>query len=228
MGLDALELMMEIETGFGVTFREDEWAAWETVGGIVAVLRSRARVRAQENCPSLIAFLRLRALIRRTLSKPTLRIRPRDRWTTLLGPRERRQVWAALPELLGTPVPGLHRPIWLRFDLLMATLALIVLAGRWCLGNPNADVFAVVLMAIIVTSLYVGTLPLRTEPPRRLRTVGCVVAAIVRTRSAGRSFAWASDAEVLAQLRPILARVLNVDEAEITLDARLVEDLGMA
>src|SRR5258708_7600361 len=111
MGMDGLELIMEVEEHFGITIKDSEVERIRTVGDLVALIRSRIVAATIVTCPTLPAFLAIRRLVRDVANDNRLRVRPRDEVIALLSPRLRRRLWRRLPELLGSAPMLLVRPL---------------------------------------------------------------------------------------------------------------------
>ena len=78
MGLDGVELVMEVEDHFGITIQESTAEGFRTVGDLVSLIHERLTNAQRTYCASLPAFLKLRATIRESSGNGSLRIRPRD------------------------------------------------------------------------------------------------------------------------------------------------------
>jgi hypothetical protein len=111
MGLDIVELLMEIEERFGTTIPDERAARIYTVGELYNYLVGQKRRYAPIPCPSSRAFYHLRRTLVGELGLERDRVRPAARLSDLF-PRESRQTtWPRLAAALGlTDLPELDRP----------------------------------------------------------------------------------------------------------------------
>ena len=83
MGLDIAEMVMEIEDRFGIQIADDEGISLKTAGElrdyVIAQLKRRGQVNEED------VWLKLVEIIRRTLQRPKLEIRPESRFFEDLG-----------------------------------------------------------------------------------------------------------------------------------------------
>ena len=126
MGLDFVEIVMEVEETFGMKFRSNEFGTIKTVGDFVSLIRSRIVAVDTVVCPSLSWFLQLRSLIREVTGKPDLHIRPSHRLRSTLSSHETRRLWHLIQERYGIypdtlRLPRFHRNLWL-----LITLAILI------------------------------------------------------------------------------------------------------
>ncbi len=126
MGLDFVEIVMEVEETFGMTFRSDEFGSIKTVGDFVSLIRSRIAAADTVACPSLSQFLRLRSLVREVAGKPELRIRPSHRLQSTLSNDEIRGLWQSMHERLGIYPDTLRLPRYLRNSGLLSAFAILI------------------------------------------------------------------------------------------------------
>lgn len=228
MGLDGVQLAMEIEEEFGITIPDSVYSELRTVGDLVNFCFERIHPSKTVSCPSLASFLKLRKLVRDVSKDPELRIRPRDNIEDCLSEADRKQLWRRLPELLKTTPPALRRPLWLR-----KTLVLIVL-GFWvylmALTPPwHIEVLILILCITIILSiiLHWSTLGLRTRTPDGYKTFGEITKRMVGLTIATNPPTDQEYDSVFAIVKRIIMDVLGVDDDEVIPTARFIEDLRM-
>jgi acyl carrier protein len=226
MGLDGVEIVMDVEDHFGVSLRDTELADVRTVGDLVALVQDRIAATHREPCPTLSAFLLLRKTTREILADDAARLWPRDAVRTHLSPGQRRTLWNRLSELMGRPL-SLRRPKLLRQLLVAVSIALLVVAylvasavdvRTW----PLTFLFAV--GAIIV--LHLSTTRFRSVPPEGWMRFGDIATKIAGLKVATRMVHLQTDEEILSEMRPLLVRILGVRETAIVPTARFIEDLA--
>src|SRR5688572_811019 len=125
MGLDAVEIVMEVEDKFAVSIRDDEASKIVTVGDLENLVIARINARQLNTCPTLSAFLRIRSDIRQLIPDASARIRPRQQIASAIPRHKRRIFWKQIEKRLGTYPPPLRRPFLVRALLAIATILFI-------------------------------------------------------------------------------------------------------
>jgi len=229
MGMDSVYIVMDVEDHFGIHIRDEEGHSVRTVGDLVAVIQNHIRIAQAEPCLSLRAFFQLRVSVREAAHNDSLRIRPRDRVSHVLNVKERRALWAALPALLGSFPNGLRLSGASRLLAYLAFFisAYFIVKNLLVLGVEFLPLamFALslpILLLIAVASRF------RTSPPAGWATFGELTQHIVASIAATKLLDLKSEAEILAELRPIIAEALGIAPQTIELQSRFVEDLGMS
>ncbi|MBB3207172.1 acyl carrier protein [Rhodopirellula rubra] len=224
MGLDAVEILMDVEDHFGITIRSTESERVRTVGDLVAVIQKRIDATRSAVCPSLASFFNLRRRVREIAADDGLRIRTRTRVVDVLNPSQRRQLWSWLGDLQDASPRALRRPPWLR-KLLVVAVLLLFLFAMWSAFTVNTDILP--LAAMGSWFLHSATVGFRQVPPDGLSTFGALARYATQTEFATKHLNLNTAEDVLAELRPVLVDALGVDASEIVLTARFIEDLGM-
>lgn len=228
MGLDAIEIVMDVEEHFGITIQDAEAEQIRTVGQFVALLHDRVSAAHETPCPTLPAFLKLRTLLRDITGNDTFRMRPCQLIADRLNATYRRHLWGRLPELLGSPPHALRRPKTLRRILSISTIALLGIALYSAAAIDFS--FAPLTLAIAafgIFGLHIVTVSFRTFPPDDWVTFGDVTTKIVGTTSATKHLQLRTVDDILNELRPLIVQALGVDADEVFPNARFVEDLGV-
>ena len=228
MGLDSVEIVMDVEDHFGITIQDAETEHVRTVADLVALIQGRISAANEVYCPSLPAFLKLRTTVRGAIGDEVFRIRPRQRIADRLSAPQRLQLWKRLPEMLGSPPRDLCRPLLLR-QMLCALV--VVLLGSALLVGVAIDIRSlpatIAIAGFCTFLLHIVTVPFRTVPPTEWVTFGDVTAKIVGVTSATKQRQPRSADDILCKLRPLIVDVLGVDGDEVVPGARFIEDLGV-
>ena len=95
MGLDAVEIVMDVEDHFGILIQNTEAERIRTVGDLVALIQSRIEAAHLATCPTLSSFLLLRTTVREIVSDKSMRVRNATRVVDILTPSQRRTLWGA-------------------------------------------------------------------------------------------------------------------------------------
>ena len=228
MGLDAVEIVMDVEDHFGISIQNSEAERVRTVADLVALIQSRVDAAHLAACPTLASFLRLRSTVREIAKDDTLRIRTRTRVVDVLDRSQRRSLWKHMKIMLGSAPPGLRRsPAQRRLFVILVlgtvAFAVVVAAAIDFAILPLTLAFA----AIIMLLLHIGTVPSCMYPPDKLSTFGALARRIAGVTVATKQLHLDSVDAILDELRPIVVDNLGVDASEVVLEARLIEDLGM-
>lgn len=239
MGLDGIEILLEVEETFGIRILDEEAARIRTVGDLYArVLQDLATMREKRGesfCASASAFYALRRGFTRALSLPREMVLPSALTSTLLGWRHRRANWHRIGTSAEVQLPSLRRPRWLVWPLLGAVCGVALRAGWWMRNNdaPMADSIGLCVAVLIVLAMisFIATRPVAVKVPRGCEKVGGLAQEVARSNYGTlvvRMGRIPGPAEVWVSLRDLLAKQLGVPAERVTPEARLIEDLGMA
>jgi len=120
MGLDTVELVMELEDAFSLAMPDEDAEKIQTIGDTVSYIVGRLRLMSPAplgHCHTSRAFYRLRREMHRQLGVPRRQIMPRSRIGELVRSNAARSRWnnvAAACNLEGEPrglfLPGFPRP----------------------------------------------------------------------------------------------------------------------
>jgi acyl carrier protein len=230
MGLDTVDLVLEVEHRFGVQLRDAECSEVRTVADLAALVIGKLPRRA-EPCPTASTFYELR---QRLLSNPTVqlqRIGPRTRLTEVF-PRGLRSTWRQLrkheprvPRLVVSP--GLDRMLlWVMGVAFFASV--LVVSVAWARMGTGVGVVAVVA-AVLVMSIVIR-LPeaIGWRLPQEVETVGDLVRIIAPLDwpRGGAGARLLMQHRVLEEVREITSRELGVPLEKVKPESEFVKDLG--
>ncbi len=131
MGMDVIELVMEVEDKFGIKIEDEEYELLPTVQDLHdLIVRKRRQISGKSRkanrvepttCLSLVAFVGLRRALVNLFDVPRNRVRPGTNLDDVFPVELRLARWSELAgELageLGMTLPMLARPRWLRLIL---------------------------------------------------------------------------------------------------------------
>ena len=231
MGLEMVELVMEVEERFGVRLPEIDAYGMRTLGDLHEVLVQQSGRRKRPDCPTRTVFYRLRGALGHVLGIEAHELRPSTAVLPLLGTWRRGRTWRRVQRRLEWKLPPLEGRAgqgvalgWVGSSA-GAFLAVTVLSGDLCTaaGAGLVAMLPGVLLGYIVGVLWIPTLP---SP---LRTAGDVARAVVALNRGefhtGRETPSADD-PVWNQLCDIVAEQFRVRPESLHADTRFVEDLG--
>ena len=231
MGLDTVELVMEIEEAFDISIPDDRASEMLTVGDLYEFLLEKTAdsTLKSSTCLTAVAFYDLRRQLR-SLGLSHLEIRPKtqlDRVIPLIG---RRTYWQNLSSRMDLRFPRLGRPSWLA--LLNCMLVAIVVSASF-LGfaqqNLVAGIFAAGVLGVISSVLLMFlTKPFAIYPASTCSTVRDLVTNLVAINynTLATRYSTRNPTDVWNALQLIVAEQLGVDRSVVVPHARLVQDLG--
>lgn len=227
MGLDGVEMIMEVEDEFGITIPDSEASAMRTVGDLVDLCLDRINKTKTMRCPTSPCFLALRKLVREIRNDSDLKILPGDNIESCLQTSDRQILWHRLPELLKTEPRQLRRPSWLRKTLVIVVLAfpiVLMTVLPWSAGMLMLIWFATFAFGLTVHKLTIG---FRTRTPKGYHTFADITKRMVGLQIATTPPVETDYESVFSIVKSIVSDQLGVDVEEVTPTARFVEDLGM-
>ena len=231
MGLDTVELVMEIEEAFDISIPDERASKMLTVGDVYEFLLEKTAdsTLKSSTCLTAVAFYDLRRQLR-SLGLSHLEIRPKtqlDRVIPLIG---RRTYWQNLSSRMDLRFPRLGRPSWLA--LLNCMLVAIVVSASF-LGfaqqNLVAGIFAAGVLGVISSVLLMFlTKPFAIYPASTCSTVRDLVTNLVAINynTLATRYSTRNPTDVWNALQLIVAEQLGVDRSVVVPHARLVQDLG--
>ncbi len=237
MGLDGVELVIEMEETFGIVIDDLDAEQIGTVGQAYRYILSKLELRPSAPCPSASIFYRLRLALMARSGADRRSIRPASRIGDFLPERGRREAWLGLRDELAMEMPRLEFGARLAIATwLLGLIPVLVLVATWgTLGEFSASLAAPVLVSSVVlglASLVGAGLALdrfATEIPQGCETIRGTVEAILgqgrlHQESDGRP--WSTD-EVWATLRALISEQLGVPREDVTEEKSFVDDFGM-
>jgi hypothetical protein len=108
MGLDAVEIFMEIEEEFGITIGDEEIPHFRTMGSLHDYLLEKCGMLKRADCPSRSAFYRLRRAVAEVCRVAPRELRPDTEVLPLIGRWHRGRTWRQIEMTLGLKLPELE------------------------------------------------------------------------------------------------------------------------
>lgn len=243
MGLDAVEIVMEMEEEFDLTIPDSEAQEIETVGDLYRYVLGRLGLDDDppatpvtlavpgEPCPNLVVFHRLRRSLMHACGIARGAVKPSADLADLLPIRRREENWRRLEQSLGVRLPWLAPN---EFDLGTRALCNGLLAIA-CATAYLAYAFdwTYILLASLLTIPLLWAYLSRPEPrefPDGFETVGAAVHTLAATRPnlLGRQRIRADDRAALSVWRricEIISEQLDVRMDQLTEETHFVRDL---
>jgi hypothetical protein len=198
MGLDIVELVMNIEETFGVVLPDEEAARLKTLGETHRWLLRQVGRQAAGPCLSGATFYRVRrALVE--IGVPRHAVRPRTEVNDLLPAENRRVLWRRFGQALRPLRPPQYIPgYWLFVSLAAMLLNFFGTVAFFLAGRPYvAAIFGTLVLTVLQLArwLFRVSAPLALSLPHSGTTVGNVVHGVLR-----HNYAAISDAVLPAQV----------------------------
>lgn len=245
MGLDGVEILMEVEDQFGIELSEKECSVYggATVGDLHADVLKRLREKGEldesgaAQCLTSAVFYRFRRALAEMFRVEPKRVRPSSALEGLVPRDKRRRNWRRLGRSVGLELPDLRRPA--AADRLVKMLAWLVLAGSaWLVFDPRfwpsagaiilGSVFAVALICLSTTPLAVNFQPSCATVRGLVEQIAVLneERLLQETRSPGTKSKWGPDS-VWLKIRSIVVEQLDVSWDKVKRETKFVQDLGV-
>lgn len=232
MGMDSVELVLELEDQFRVELPDAECAEVRTVADLAAVV-IRQLPRATAGCPTARRFRRLQDDVAAATGMNRRDLRPRTPIADVFPPDEQRRRWAEM-RARDQRVPRLTTTGTVDAWLLVATVALIV-AAIAVMVMAAAKLGAVPALLLGLLTIAAGTTVLRwvhahwaRKFPAGCHTLGDLARITMPPRIPTEPGARLSfEQDVLSRVRHIVAEQFGRSPEHVEPSHRLIEDLGM-
>ena len=229
MGLELVEIVMEVEETFGIIISDDDAPQIRTVGELHQYILESRRKENQRGCATGRVFRDIRRVLMETTSTPRRAIRPGTELKVILPPRNRRRVWKRLEQDVAGYVRKLRLPY--RLGPIITVLCLTAgIVGTAIIipqvGIGNALVLGVTAIVATLLLMFFVTRPFAIAFPQGVVTVGDLATATLPPGYEEAAKQQMTDEEVWDRLQRIVADILGVKVDDITPTARFVEVLG--
>jgi hypothetical protein len=227
MGLDLVELAMDVEETFGITISDEAGERLATPRLLIDYVHAQLQPHNAGVCLTQRAFHKLRRAAQEALGAQRAAIRPKVKWEALIPIHQRRVLWETIRVHVGSkPWPALHRSQGL---LAIIAAAAVLSAGAAFVVVPRGiGGVAMPLAGVTVWSLgMAATGSQRRHFDAETATVGGTadyLATYAPQTLKQDGEGWTRD-QVRETIHRLIRSRLNV--AEFTDDSRFVEDMGL-
>lgn len=239
MGLDVVELVMDIEDIFDITIPDDDYEKLRTVGDLHeyiierrpdmdASTTERSRV---DGCLSTFVFLKLRSALSTLVPLTRTDFRPHASLEQFIPRDNRRQLWDDLQQTTALHLPSLCLPgtIVLLLAIVVTTVTTIsMLLFLPHAGIPGSTFCALSLCLPLIVLGYKWSRPLACEFPWKRPTVRTLTEALIGGNYLTLSEqhgTWDGDA-IWHALVAIISHNLSVKPELVVPEASFIDDLG--
>ena len=229
MGLDAVEIIMEVEDAFGIQIEDSEAEKLLTPGQLIDLVLLKTSWVQPDACLTQRAFHRFRGFCVGAWGIQRNRIKPKSLLEELVPGPERPRFIDALGQSLRIATPALRRPQWL-IALLMgaATLSGLAVATVSIQLGVNFWIPALLTIPVIGYAGACATTHLRREFPNGFVTAGDLSRWVMSCKpdlAVPATTGWARQ-QVAERVKTIVIDQLGCAK-HYREDARFIEDLGL-
>ena len=231
MGLDTVELVMEIEEAFDISIPDDRAGNMLTVGDVYEfILEKTAGTSLKSStCLTSALFYDLRRHIR-SLGLSPADLRPKTSLDQAIPLARRRSSWHSLSCRMRLRFPRLGRPSWLALlNCLLVAIVLFVSFLSFAQQNFAIAIFASAALGVTSSAILLFiTKPLAVHPVSPCSTVRELVTCLVATNynTLATRYSTRNPTDIWNALQLIIAEQLGVDRSAVVPHARFVQDLG--
>jgi hypothetical protein len=232
MGLDSLEIVLEVEDTFGISIPDEDAARLTTVGMLYDYVLVHRFHGKQDACLTSMTFYKLRRGLMLVLQLPRNAIRVSTELTAII-PKRRRRTWRAIEKATGYRLPFLRRPRWVVTLATLATIGLGIVVPALLGLKPFGGGVIVAMVSICLLAFVFSRLTgvFAYELPPEVTTVGQLAKATLARNYQpilAESKTSASDAEVWDMLRRIIGEQMGFRTEQLTKETNFVKDLGVS
>ena len=232
MGLDAVEMVMEVEDAFDICIEDAEAANMTTPRHLIEAVQAKVARVEPSACLSQRAFNFLRRYLIEHRALPRSQIKPKEELAALIPTRQRKSFLRQLARDIGagSPPPSLVRPAWVKRSLVALCLGFGAYVGF--IFGADVENGCVLLVFVAGGSALVGvaaTKPFRTGFPVGLASVGDLALWVRKHKpdiANCSQRAWTRD-EIASRVREIVVAKLGCEKSYRE-DASFVRDLGLS
>jgi acyl carrier protein len=236
MGLDGVEILMEVEETFGIEIDDAAAESMRTPGDLIDAIMARTATADASVCLTQRAFYLVRKSLLRHLPLKRRDVTPASLMAGLAPKARRAQLMDQLATELGAgPLPPLGRPAWLRALLITLSVAAgfasVAALHRHTPIESWGVLFFVGAMVAAVTAFVAWAASSRacSEFPPELETAGMVARWVLAHKKdlAGPAQGHWTREQVAARVREIIITQLNC-ASTYREDASFEDDLGLS
>lgn len=230
MGIDTVELIMDVEESFGIKIPDDDAQRIVTVGDLFKFVKSHTELARTGTCLTAATFRDIRKGLR--LGGIQKRFGPSTPLVEIFPENSRRSFWAMLSRKTQLQLPNLVRPPWVVAANMVTTMcasiaiAFIVsergLAGFTFFATGITCLFIIGFLTSFVTTPFATRFATEFGTFRRLSERVLALNTIKLKNEHGPM----GPNDVWIILREIIVSQLGVDADEVTPNSSFVRDLG--
>ena len=233
MGLDGVEIVIEVEHTFGIRIEDAEAMRMATVGDVVRLVSAKRFAGRPHGCLSATAFRRLRRALQGALGIDRSAVRTDARLEAFLPLTRRRGDWPRVQAALGLSLPPLELSRPLATAIWCAATASGAASGGAAVLGGSGPLLAFALAGAaalgVAGALYASLRRRADRFAARHDTVRGLVGAIL-----SRHYGVLSDErqrwderELFGVIRDIVSQQLGIAPERVAPDSHFARDLGV-
>ncbi|MFT5303847.1 MAG: acyl carrier protein [Mariniblastus sp.] len=231
MGLDTVELVMEVEEIFDINISDERAQTIVNVGQLFdCIVEEFEQLSPTGTCLSASTFYSIKRGLE--AAGVTETFGPSTRLENVVPRKGRRSFWHRLSTNTNLKLPELIRPKWINLSATVITLVgSLWIAAEFSQSSYSGYVFAsygFVSLIVLGIGTYTLTIPLATCFQRdwgsfRGLSESVLVLNLDKLKNSEQKF---GSGDIFVVLKKIIVEQLGVDADEVTKDANFVSDLG--
>jgi acyl carrier protein len=226
MGLDGVELLMEIEDAFKISISDEEVGQAVTVGKLYQCVLDKIKVSTEERCSSQKSFYLLRAALRENLGIEAKSVTPRTTTENLFPKPDRRKLWSKISTNVPYKFPELtySSRIYALFSIACAISAYswIYLLSQSFFISCFLFIPVFILVYLLMKKIF---LPIKLTIPDTCETLGGMAKHILYHNI--DYFGTMNEQEIWGKLTFIISEQMGIDQEDIKPESNFVEDFGL-
>jgi len=167
MGMDSVEIVMEIEDTFGISVPGKEWEQVRTVGELQDVVLKYLPVNRTSQCRSAFLFYRIRRSLERISGLERQQITPVLKLSPVFPKKNRSENWNLFSTELGMGLQELQKPLWI--DQMNGVTVLCSIVLIWFFFSTFKPIYLIVVacMILLVSLINIATRSLKNRLPAK-------------------------------------------------------------
>lgn len=232
MGLDSVELLVEIEDQFEIEITNLEAEQIYTVGDCFEIILQKLKkqkiqeISRLDKCKSQKIFYKLRREVSDTQGYPFKLITPKTELEKIFRKQNRKQNWKLFSKQIDLKIPDLERPEWIEKLITRTgiTLGIVIFLISICTLNW---IFLILWMLLPFYWVLAFAITKKLANQIRLKDMRELVEGVLSLNYKTFEFLKTSKQGIFWMLRGIIAEKVGVPISEIKYEARIRDDLGI-
>jgi len=233
MGLDSVELLVEVEQTFGIEIPDLEAEKIVTVGDFYEAVWTRIKEKETDKCNGAILFYQLRTILQKKYQVERLKITPNTFLEEIIPKKQRRKEWEDIQQDIGLNLPKLKLNKTLSLFIIIVGLAgtvgwLIYALIAYKFFDKSGSLFFFPLITIIFLLILNKLInPLRTNfPVQNFRELIDNILTINYKEISSKTGTNRQEMERI--MRFLISEKAGVSLVEIRPEASIYNDLGIS
>lgn len=231
MGLDVVELVMEIEDEFGISIQDKDAEKLQTMSDTQKYLQNILKSRKKFPCPNQHAFYQIRKALMKTGRFSRNTISPRSETQQFIPSENKHQFWKDFGDRIDLKLPSLALNSKIIKGSLIAPLIVLVIVFCWNIEN-NGFIYATgsALCSLMVAFIIIGIflLALKCIPTLNIDIPsGCKTLKEISIFIACRNYLPENlpTDNIWNRLCRVVSEVAGVEEKELKPETSFIHDL---